>query len=99
MTNGVSFSLVDGAVCGIVFTNNPYTGGNGGTLKSVAFSSLNINSTGAKTVGHSYYLSAQTSGYFYSAYPATGNVYFVVYGNSKYTCISPLYFYNDYADW
>ena len=78
-TNGVSFSLVDGACCAIKFSSTP--GSNG----KLYFSSLNINSTGTKNVAR-YSFSPPYFGSWTYFYPSS--TWFVVYANSNYHCVS-----------
>ena len=88
MTNGVSFSLVAGACCYVHFSNDPY-----GTLKSV---SLNINSTGAKSISHEVTIAGDSinTNKSFTYYPLS--TLFVYNGSSYLTGKSS--HYGDYAD-
>lgn len=81
MTNGVSFSLVAGACCAVAFSNElEYNW----TSNSTKASTLNINSTGAKSLAR-YYTSQ--GGESEQLYPAKG-AYLFVYTGSAYQFIS-----------
>ena len=85
LTNGVSFSLVDGACCIINITNNIYKNRASTTI------TMNVNSTGAKNIsgvfglardgnqgdGTAYSIGALTQTHFV---PTTG-LYFYISGN------------------
>lgn len=88
-TNGVSFELVAGAIVHVAFSNN------GGALTSWT---LNINSTGAKTV--TWYSKAMNMTYRHNRdnqdfkFTITG---LFLYNGSKYYTV-PGFAYGDYSD-
>lgn len=94
-TNGVSFSLVAGAICGVYFSNSV-------EQKTVT---LNINSTGAKNFygGRSTWGSNVISGNSNSNYTTlydTARYSIVVYTGSSYYGTSSIWasYYQDYQD-
>ena len=90
MTNGVSFSLVTGALVAINYTNyvSPDT-------KNVT---LNINSTGSKTLHYGRSSSGYGAGY-YDAYLLEGAASVHIYTGSVYIAGSGIsYRYYDYQD-
>ena len=98
MTNGVSFSLVVGACCCIKMTNKSSVGSTW---------SMNINSTGAKTV-NLYTVTGSWSSPSVSTYPSTHDTLtttvplfiFLVYDGSSYSMSDGNYLlpYPDYND-
>ena len=76
MTNGVSFSLVAGALCCLYFSN-AFSSSSFGTT------TININSSGAKSIQHS---TGAMSGQSYpAAFPLYATrEYLAIYTNSKY---------------
>lgn len=92
MTNGVSFSLVAGAVCLVNFTASNteyllYTH----LYVNAGLATLNINSTGAKTLG---VRSNVNSGESFSTYDYT---ILALYNGSRYS-VSVGHMYPDYTD-
>ena len=87
-TNGVSFSLVAGACCYVHFSNNPY-----GTSKS---QSLNINSTGAKSISHEVSIKGEADNNYKSDSYYPLSTLFVYNGSSYLTSRSS--HYGDYND-
>ena len=88
-TNGVSFSLVAGACCLVKFTSTAI----GTFSSSIAGGTLNINSTGAKSMKAITNTYASTRNI--NLYP-TDRCIMVAYNNSVYSCISAVqYFYTD----
>ena len=88
MTNGVSFTLVAGAVCAIKFSVTGYS-----VAAALRSATLNINSTGAKSV---YSYSAGQSGGYVDSGPISGTI-LVVYNGSAYQSIT-MVSYGDYSD-
>ena len=93
ITNGVSFSLVAGACCAVRFSGSLVKAG----ADSISIT-LNINSTGAKsvdTVAFNKHMAETTGNYNYNNAIATSPV--VVYTGSSYI-IGGTGTYRDYAD-
>ena len=91
LTNGVGFALVAGAVCQVHFSNIGFFVGGTTTY------SLNINSTGAKTI--TYYsraLNNMNHGNSYGDIKGTATGFFVYNGSAYYTL--PSFSYGDYSD-
>ena len=90
VTNGVDFTLVDGACCCLYLANN-----SGNSRNPIQFTTLNINSTGAKSIATT---SANDTGY-------TGNISYlyskysiIAYGNNVYSGFFYITRYPDYSD-
>ena len=88
MTNGVDFALVAGACCIVKFSVSGYN-----LAQALKGSSLNINSSGAKTVRH---YSAGQSGGSVDAGPLAGSILFT-YDGSTYQTVTFIA-YGDYSD-
>ena len=87
----MAFSLVAGAVCQVHFSNIGFYLGGSTTY------SLNINSTGAKTI--TYYsraLNYRKGNRDHSDYKGTATGFFVYNGSAYYTL--PSFAYGDYSD-
>lgn len=107
MSNGVSFSLVVGAVCFVVYSNAPsdrYY--NGGILWTI-----NINSTGAKAIHSKYYTGHDRNGIYYGDYKSNTSIgtdwdkpyielmhQLLVYNGTNYDSFPGLLAYYDYSD-
>ena len=89
ITNGVSFSLVVGACCAIKFSSDPYDSNKSYTM--------NINSTGAKSISlNNYSFNTYYSGGRYMN-PASNYANIYIYTGSNYIHNAPRT-YNDYGD-
>lgn len=89
-TNGVSFSLVDGAIVAVNFTASP------GYKNQFTISTLNVNSTGAKSVSaESIDVSISNGSNGYS-----GRIQYTLigYANNLYFGMIGKYYYPDYGD-
>ena len=100
LTNGVSFELVAGACCLVTFNNHIV-----GHITSSP--TLNINSTGAKTLrsaGTHEYSSYNTTWWGFAAaaayahYPAMAFHVLAAYDGSAYRCNTAYEVYGDYSD-
>lgn len=80
-TNGVSFELVAGACCAVAFSNELEHDWSSNSTKA---STLNINSTGAKSFSR-YTTSSGSSNE--QLYPAKG-AYLFIYNGSKYQFVT-----------
>ena len=80
-TNGVSFALVAGACCAVAFSNELEPTWSSGSTKA---STLNINSTGAKSLAR---YTTSSGGENEQVHPAKG-AYLFVYTGSAYQFIS-----------
>ena len=96
MTNGVSFSLAAGVICGVYFSNS---------VENKSSVTLNINSTGAKnfygarsTWGTNIIAGGKNSNY--TTLYDTARYSIVVYTGSSYYGTSSVWasFYQDYQD-
>ena len=87
LTNGVDFALVAGSTCAVYFTN---------TFKDNSTPTLNINSTGAKSLKP---ISRDRTNWHTDTWYSTNHVYlsFVVYTGSIYYAIDS-YQYRYYSD-
>lgn len=84
LTNGVSFSLVAGACCVIKYNNDPTSGGTAGSGQQNNFGTMNINSTGAKTVKSSSNGLYSTNYYIYHG----NHTYLFVYDGTYYNAMT-----------
>lgn len=94
MTNGVSFSLVAGAVCWIYFSN----GLNGGDSSGTTGWTMNLNSTGAKNINYRTYYNgkARESTHSFGNGTSTGSLLFCYSGSVYYTATDDrIYSYSD----
>ena len=91
MTNGVSFALVAGAVCLITFTASNKNSLYEHLYTSAKLATLNINSTGAKTLGVESNVSNGEGFYTYDF------TILALYNGSRYS-VSVGHMYPDYSD-
>lgn len=92
-TNGVSFSLEAGACCYVKFSNVHHA-------LDLYSKTLNINSTGAKTISM-YYYTAKFPGEGSAGHPGSqgSNDILFVYSGSNYSYSGAWYFKNTYSDY
>lgn len=90
VTNGVSFSLVNGAILALRFTTSA------GYKTQFSISTLNVNSTGAKNVSYMYSLyNANRTG---NGFTDRWTYNLVGYANNEYFNLWSVYNYPDYTD-
>ena len=91
ITNGVSFALVAGAICLVTFTASNNTNLYGHLYHNASLVTLNINSTGAKTLG------VESNSNNGEAFSTVDYTILALYNGTRYS-VSVGHMYPDYSD-